>query len=93
MALSLQRCSGLRVTQHSRPFASRSVVVRASAAKKDENEQSVVSKLAMPVAATVAASLLLAGQMFAPPDAIAARSGGRAGASSFSARRSQSYAP
>ncbi|KAF6256836.1 hypothetical protein COO60DRAFT_1461494 [Scenedesmus sp. NREL 46B-D3] len=46
-----------------------------------------MKKMAVPVAATVAASLLLGAQMVAPEDAMAARSGGRAGASSFSARR------
>ena len=47
----------------------------------------------MPIAtAAMCASLLLGGAL-APQEALAARSGGRMGASSFSARRSQSYAP
>lgn len=46
-----------------------------------------MKKMAVPVAATVAASMLLGAQMVVPQEAMAARSGGRAGASSFSARR------
>jgi uncharacterized membrane protein len=47
-----------------------------------------VQKLAMPVAAAVTASAIISAvQLAAPGEALAARSGGRAGASSFSARR------
>lgn len=84
--MSLQRVPCLRVA--ARPVAGRALrpLVRC-AAQKDEQE----NKLAAPVAAMVAASLLVSG--IDAPMAEAARSGGRAGASSFSARRAQSYSP
>ena len=46
-----------------------------------EGERSLAARLALPVAATLAASLLLGATL--PEDALAARSGGRVGGSSF----------
>ena len=58
-----------------------------------EGERSLAERLALPVAATLAASLLLGAAL--PEDALAARSGGRVGGSSFrsSAPRSAPSAP
>ena len=53
------------------------LAVRASA------EKSVAERLALPAAAVLGAALLLAGT---PEEALAARSGGRVGGSSFSSR-------
>ena len=58
-----------------------------------EGQRSLAERLALPVAATLAASLLLGAAL--PEDALAARSGGRVGGSSFrsSAPRSAPSAP
>lgn len=87
----MQRAVGLRASQRSavpmRPVRGVAPLVRCSAVKEDKHE-SFVQKLAMPVAAAVTASAIIcAVQLAAPGEALAARSGGRAGASSFSARR------
>lgn len=72
---------------------------RELAAAKDSAEErvattnassSLLDKLALPVATAVTAASLLACMATAPEPAMAARSGGRAGASSFAARRSYS---
>ena len=55
------------------------------AGKDKEPEQTWASKVTGPFAATLAAALMLSASL--PEDAMAARSGGRVGGSSFSARR------
>jgi uncharacterized membrane protein len=84
MALQMQRSA---ISAAKPTLAPRRLAVRTCASSNKGEEQTVVRKMAVPVAATVAASLLLGAQMVAPEEAMAARSGGRAGASSFSARR------
>jgi uncharacterized membrane protein len=92
MALSLQRASGVRPTfAAARPRPAARLAVRASVT--DGEKDSIAHKFATATVATAVASSLLLGTMVAPPAAEAARSGGRAGASGFSARRAQSYAP
>jgi len=56
-------------------------VVRCSA---QDEEKSIVEKIALPAAALLGAALLFAST---PDEALAARSGGRVGGSSFSSRR------
>lgn len=88
MALSLQRsaCSIRPASTDSRVAAynrAPRLVVRAS---KQQEEKTVNAGHAV-VAATIAAGVLIGSQMVVPPEALAARSGGRAGASRFSASR------
>jgi uncharacterized membrane protein len=65
------------------PVARRAVLaVRAST--QEPEQQGLAAKLALPTAAVLAAALLFAAT---PDEALAARSGGRVGGSSFSARR------
>lgn len=88
----MQRAVGLRAQQRSAVAVSRPVrglapLVKCSAAPEDKHE-SFVQKLAMPMAAAVTtAAIVSAVSLAAPGEALAARSGGRAGASSFAARR------
>lgn len=70
-----------------RPVRGLAPLVRCSAVP-EQKQESLVQKLAMPVTAAVtAAAVLSCVQLAAPGEALAARSGGRAGASSFAARR------
>lgn len=85
MALSLQR-SACPVRASSRvPACSRAarLVVRCN---QQQEEKTVNGGHAL-VAATLTAGMLMGAQLAVPQEALAARSGGRAGASSFSARR------
>ena len=97
MALSMQRTVGLgaplqqrrsAVVAAQRPVRGLTQLVRCSAAPEDNKHEAFVQKLAMPVAAAVTASAIISAvSLAAPGEALAARSGGRAGASSFAARR------
>lgn len=88
MALSLQRSAcPARATSRATAFnRAPRLVVRAS---KQEEEKTVNAGHAV-VAATLTAGMLMGAQMVAPPEALAARSGGRASAGRFSAGRSSS---
>lgn len=92
MALCMQRACTLGIQHRSAAVPARPVrglvpLVRCSAAPEDKHE-SIMQKLAMPVAAAVTASAIISAvSLAAPGEALAARSGGRAGASGFSARR------
>lgn len=85
MALSLQRSAcPVRVSSRAATgFRAPRLVVRCS---KQQEEKAVNGGHAL-VAATLTAGILMGAQLAAPQEALAARSGGRAGASSFSARR------
>lgn len=90
MALQASR-RGLGLSS-SKAFAARPARVASRivcAAQKPEHEQQ--QHVALPVAALVAAALLASS--VAPEEALAARSGGRVGGSSFSARRSAPAGP
>lgn len=69
--------------------AARNVVCNAS--KDEESKPAVNTAVARAAAAAIAAGLLVSAVH--PEEAVAARSGGRVGASSFAARRSASVAP
>jgi uncharacterized membrane protein len=89
MALCMQRAPAVRggVMASARPVRGLAPLVRCSATPEPKQE-TMVAKLGGAVAAVTAASVLITSiQMAAPAEALAARSGGRAGASSFSARR------
>jgi uncharacterized membrane protein len=81
-----------------RPFAPRPALrlprVVCQANKEGEKQQAEPEQRSSAgvIAATICAGLLL-GSAVVPEDALAARSGGRVGASSFSRRSSPSYAP
>lgn len=96
MAVCMQRAPTMAVRAQRRAVAApRPVkglvpVVRASASAPEPKQQEggMVAKLALPLASAVtAAAVLSCVQLAAPGEALAARSGGRAGASSFAARR------
>lgn len=92
MALSMQRINVGLKAQRSSAVALRGLAplsVRCSAQAQDKNKhETFVQKLAMPVASVMAASAIISAvSLAAPGEALAARSGGRAGASGFAARR------
>ena len=86
MALQCKSSLSLRSRTAGAPLACRRfapLVVRASAQPEEPRASSTV---ALPLAAMVAAGLLLSG--LSPEEALAARSGGRVGGGSFSGARS-----
>jgi uncharacterized membrane protein len=86
----MQRAPAARggVMASARPVRRLAPLVRCAATHEPQQQTSLVAKLGGAVAAVTAASVLITSvQLAAPAEALAARSGGRAGASSFSARR------
>ncbi|KAK9845976.1 hypothetical protein WJX81_007381 [Elliptochloris bilobata] len=82
----------LRVSLPSRHMRARAPFTVCSAAKRTEDDRSIASKLAVPFTGALAAAMLLGAAV--PQDALAARSGGRVGGSSFrSSAPSRSMAP
>lgn len=82
MALQLQRQGQIRGLSAPRVSRAKPVVVCKAA---QQNEQD--SKLKQAALAGLVASALLLGSAVVPDEALAARSGGRVGSSSFSSRR------
>ena len=82
MALYLSH-KPLLTTRHVRPISRPSVARITCQAQKDEQ---IRTAMALPLASMVAAAMIAGA--FAPEEALAARSSGRAGGSSFSSRRS-----
>ena len=78
---SIFKGSQLRVGVPCLPARRRVPVIARCSGQNSQDERPLAARLAVPVAATLAASLLLGAAL--PEDALAARSGGRVGGSSF----------
>ena len=87
MAIALQRCSGLPALRARPAVAARPARVMVCKASKSDTDKAIAT-LAVPVATVVAAGMLFSAVV--PEQALAARSGGRAGGSNFAARRAPS---
>jgi uncharacterized membrane protein len=81
----MQRCSGLPALRARPAVAAKPARLMVCKSAKNDSPEKTIATLAVPVATVVAAGMLFSAVV--PEQALAARSGGRAGGSNFAARR------